>query len=114
MDFTQIFNAIVHLVYIAIGGFVGKYVKDHLVGKIKSFYAVMAVKFVEQTLKSSESKAKFDTAAKFLSARLKKIHIKVSADEIEGLIESAVLELNSTLDKIVVSPTPVQPQQPAK
>ncbi len=60
----------------------------------KEELAMIAVQFVEQAYKDFNGPEKFDAALEYLSFSLSKHGLKISAAEIESLIESAVYELN--------------------
>ena len=66
---------------------------------IKKELAVLAVKFVEQKFEQIENEKKFEEAAKWLSERLGEAGIRVSKEELEGLIESAVKGFKTELKK---------------
>jgi hypothetical protein len=52
--------------------------------------ASLAIKFVEQAYKDLHGQDKYDQAANWLAARAGEKGIKVTADEVKGLIEAAV------------------------
>jgi len=60
--------------------------------KAKQELARIAVRFVQQFYHDMNGDKKFDEAAKWLSERLKEKGIKVSYDEVRGLIDGAVRE----------------------
>lgn len=56
----------------------------------KKELAHLAVKFVEQAYKDLKGQEKCDKAAEWLTARIQEQGIKVSAEEVIGLIEAAI------------------------
>jgi LL-H family phage holin len=60
----------------------------------KEELALIAVQFVQQAYRDYNGPAKFDAAIEYLAYSLSKHGIKISATEMESLIESAVYEMN--------------------
>ncbi len=56
----------------------------------KKDLARLAVKFVEQAYKDLKGQEKYDKAAEWLAARIQEQGIKVSPEEVMGLIEAAI------------------------
>lgn len=56
----------------------------------KQELAALAVRFVEQAYKSLDGADKYDMAARWLADQAKSVGLKVSSDEIKGLIEAAL------------------------
>jgi len=54
----------------------------------KQDLALLAVKFVEQTYKDLHGQDKYDKAAEWLSGRTKEYGLRITPDEVKGLIES--------------------------
>jgi LL-H family phage holin len=61
---------------------------------VKTELAAIAVQFIEQVYIDADGQEKFDAAIEYLADALNKNGIKVTAAELEGLIESAVYEMN--------------------
>lgn len=59
----------------------------------KQELATLAVRFVEQTYKYLHGEAKFSKAAEWLIAQAGRIGLKLTEDEVKGLIEAALREL---------------------
>jgi LL-H family phage holin len=59
----------------------------------KEELAMIAVQFVEQAYKDFDGEEKFGAAMEYLSYSLGKYGLKISAAEMESLIESAVYEM---------------------
>lgn len=56
----------------------------------KQELAALAVRFVEQAYKNLDGADKYDMAARWLSDQAKGFGLKVSSDEVKGLIEAAL------------------------
>jgi len=56
----------------------------------KQSLANLAVKFAEQSYQQLHGDEKYNKAAEWLAARARELGLKVSADEIKGLIEAAL------------------------
>ena len=59
----------------------------------KQELATLAVRFVEQVYKDLHGPDKYQKAAEWLAARAQEHGLKLTADEIKGLIEAALREL---------------------
>lgn len=59
----------------------------------KQELATLAVRFVEQTYKYLHGEAKYNKAAEWLVAQAARIGLKLTEEEIKGLIEAALREL---------------------
>lgn len=59
----------------------------------KQELAILAVRFVEQVYKYNHGEAKYNKAAEWLAAQAAKVGLKLTEDEIKGLIEAALREL---------------------
>lgn len=57
---------------------------------LKQELAETAVRFVEQAFKDLKGEEKYNEAAQWLAARAGEIGLKVTAEEIKGLIEAAL------------------------
>lgn len=62
----------------------------------KQELAALAVRFTEQVYKDLHGPEKYQKAAEWLAARAQEHGLKVSSDEIKGLIEAALRELKDT------------------
>jgi Bacteriophage holin of superfamily 6 (Holin_LLH) len=67
--------------------------------KIKKTYADRAVRFVEDAFADIKGSDKYNEAAKWIVERLAKWHIKVTEDEVKGLIESALHRMKQEYEK---------------
>ncbi len=67
----------------------------------KEELAMIAVQFVEQAYKDFNGPEKFDAALEYLSFSLSKHGLKISAAEMESLIESAVYEMKQAWFDVV-------------
>ena len=67
----------------------------------KEELATIAVQFVEQAYRDFEGPEKFDAAMEHLSYTLGKYGFRVSPAELEGLIESAVLEMKTAWLEVI-------------
>lgn len=86
------------VVVTGVAGYVGKEAVQFLRSHQKEKWAVLAVKFVEESFKDLEGKDKFVKAADWLVGQLSRLGIKnVSNEELEGLIQSAVNELKQSV-----------------
>lgn len=56
----------------------------------KQELAALAVRFVEQVYKDIHGEAKYQKAAEWLAARAEELGLKVTSEEIKGLIEAAL------------------------
>jgi LL-H family phage holin len=65
-----------------------KQIQNELI--LKQDLAILAVKFIEQAVKEAKGEEKYLQAADWLSIQLAQHGIKVSSDELRGLIESAL------------------------
>lgn len=61
--------------------------------KAKQELAALAVRFVEQVYTELHGEAKYQKAAEWLAARAQEHGLKLTADEIKGLIEAALRQL---------------------
>jgi LL-H family phage holin len=68
-----------------------KQIQEELAAKQE--LATLAVRFVEQVYKDLHGPDKYQKAAEWLAARAGELGIKVTPDEIKGLIEAALREL---------------------
>lgn len=59
----------------------------------KQELAVLAVRFVEQVYKDLHGEEKYQKAAEWLVSQAEKIGLKLTADEVKGLIEAALREM---------------------
>lgn len=59
----------------------------------KQELAILAVRFVEQVYKDLHGPDKYQKAAEWLAARAQEHGLKLTADEIKGLIEAALRQL---------------------
>jgi len=59
----------------------------------KQELATLAVRFVEQVYKDLKGEEKYQKAAEWLVAQAEKVGLKLTADEVKGLIEAALREL---------------------
>ncbi len=59
----------------------------------KQDLAILAVRFVEQVYKELEGPAKYQKAAEWLAARANEHGIRITTDEVKGLIEAALREM---------------------
>lgn len=59
----------------------------------KQELATMAVRFVEQVYRDLHGEEKYNKAAEWLAARAREQGLKLTADEIKGLIEAALRQL---------------------
>lgn len=71
------------------------WLKDNHLG----FLSNIAVRAVEQSFKDSKGQEKKDKAIDKFVAAAKKVHLKVTEDQIEDFIESAVEKMNAELKK---------------
>jgi len=62
----------------------------------KQQLAVLAVRFVEQVYKDLHGPDKYQKAAEWLAARAQEHGLRLTADEIKGLIEAALRQLKDT------------------
>ncbi|ATF13716.1 phage holin [Brevibacillus brevis X23] len=67
--------------------------------KIKRESADRAVRFVEDAFADIKGSEKYNQAAKWFVDRLAKWHIKVTEDEVKGLIESALVRMKKEYEK---------------
>jgi len=58
----------------------------------KQELATLAVRFVEQVYKDLKGEEKYQKAAEWLVAQAEKVGLKLTADEVKGLIEAALRE----------------------
>ncbi|MFC8688129.1 phage holin, LLH family [Brevibacillus porteri] len=68
-------------------------------GKIKRGYADRAVRFVEDAFVDIKGSEKYNEAANWIVERLAKWHIKVTEDEVKGLVESALIRMKQEYEK---------------
>lgn len=64
----------------------------------KQELATLAVRFVEQVYRDLHGEEKYQKAAEWLAARAQEHGIKLTADEIKGLIEAALRQLKDTFE----------------
>lgn len=71
------------------------FIKD----KIKREYADRAVRFVEQVFTDIKGADKYDKAVQWFVDRMASYKIKVTEDEIKGLLESALFKMKDEYNK---------------
>lgn len=83
--------------------FVGIWTLTHIVrymkDTIKREYADRAVRFVEQVFTDIKGTAKYDEAVKWFVARMAQYRIKVSEEEIKGLLEASLRKMKEEYSK---------------
>lgn len=62
----------------------------------KQELAILAVRFVEQVYRDLHGPEKYQAAAEWLAARAQEHGLKLTTDEIKGLIEAALRQLKDT------------------
>ncbi|MDK2794413.1 MAG: hypothetical protein PWP75_1042 [Caldanaerobacter sp.] len=62
----------------------------------KQELAILAVRFVEQVYTDLHGEEKYSKAAEWLVAQAAKVGLKLTADEVKGLIEAALRELKDS------------------
>lgn len=61
--------------------------------ELKQDLAILAVKFAEQAYRDLKGQQKYDHAAAWLASRASFLDLKITEDEIKGLIEAALRSL---------------------
>ncbi|MFS0643656.1 phage holin, LLH family [Siminovitchia sp. 179-K 8D1 HS] len=102
---AELISAAIGIIVTCIGivsGYTAKFLKEKFgLEKLErsKAYAKIAVDFAEQVGIDFKAEEKFDTAKKHLLLMLNNNNIKMSEDELEGLIEAMVAEMNRSFKK---------------
>jgi len=100
IELSQITNGLLNVIVPALAAFAVEYLRRRLgtekIQRIKEELAAkqdlaaLAVRFVEQVYTEIHGKEKYEKAAAWLSARTTECGLKLSAEEVKGLIEAAL------------------------
>ena len=72
----------------------------------KEELAMIAVNFVEQVYQGFSGPQKFDAAVGWLADRMNQVGLKTNPEELAGLIEAAVLEMQSNWYEVIADYEP--------
>lgn len=97
--FGQVVLDLLFAVIVGVGFWVIKHAVTYLKDKIKREYADRAVQFVEQVCIDVKGTDKYNEAVKWFVERMSTYRIKVTEEEIKGLIESALFRLKNEYNK---------------
>ncbi|MGG1663848.1 phage holin, LLH family [Brevibacillus sp. NRS-1366] len=99
---AMISQFVMDLVYLVLT-FAGTWTLTHIVrymkDKIKREYADRAVCFVEQVFTDIKGTDKYDEAVKWFVARMAQYKIKVSEEEVKGLLEGSLRKMKDEYSK---------------
>lgn len=105
--FYKVIYDLLLLLFAVIAVFLANYIKKRIgVERIKQIeaeiaakqeLAQLAVRFVEQVYRDLHGEEKYNKAAEWLVAQAAKVGLKLTADEVKGLIEAALRELKDSL-----------------
>lgn len=107
VDINYILTELMKLAIPVVAGFVAMVLKKHGVLKTlesKQKYAKLAVQFAQEVYKDEDGATKYKHASNWLSSQLKAVGIKVSGDEIRGLVQAAYNEFKKDFEKKVDKP----------
>ncbi|TPG68879.1 hypothetical protein EEL31_10300 [Brevibacillus laterosporus] len=90
---------VAHLLLLAVGTWAIFYGVKYLKGKIKREYALRAVQYVEQVFTDLKGTDKYNEAVKYFVARMAQYKIKVTEEEVRGLLESTLREWKDEWNK---------------
>nr|WP_313505713.1 phage holin, LLH family [Brevibacillus laterosporus] len=95
----QIVLDVAHLLLLAVGTWAIFYLVKFLKGKIKKEHALRAVQYAEQAFVHLKGSEKYNEAVKYFVASMDRKKIKVTDEEVKGLIESTLHEWKDELNK---------------